>query len=492
MYRTSRTSYSYKVAIFVPLILAVIMIAIFALNDANTLSKNVNIEYARMTTKVENSIKVLGAMNYIFSTNFANGSPLQSGEDQYIRALDSEGFCSWFPARSKIQSAYRTDSLDVLRVDYAVKGYKESCDPNSQVYQDISSKLVIASSFAYLSTLESYIAGLYYISPKGYLVASPAANVKLFHKADIPVLIQRNYWRDAQDGSNDITLNGPHTDVISGKETLTVSTGLYNSDQFEGTVILDIMISKLSSAADPLSKNIRFSRDDGRVLPEDAWLPKSLLIEGITTKQIMYFHWSWMDEFTSFVSSRSLALIGLLLLYIFTVSGLIYAKLNYERHYFRELSQRDPMTSLLNRRGLELAYKSVFPQDFEGVAIFDIDDFKKINDTYGHDVGDEVICYVGQTLHRNTRAADIVSRFGGEEFVVYMQGNDERKMIDAVLRVQQEVSKGSTDIVSSGFSVSGGFVVKPVTEKSDLDDLLKQADEKLYIAKQSGKNRIIV
>ncbi|MBD1575495.1 diguanylate cyclase [Vibrio sp. S11_S32] len=490
MYHQSKITY--KTAILAPLALALVMVAILALNYAKSLDEEVNIEYGRMTSKLEHSIKVLGATNYIFSTYFTNGSPKSTRNIPYNRQTDSEGFCTWFPSQEKMQSAYRTDNKNVLKVNYAVKGLEGSCDPNSPVYQDIESKLTVASSFSFLSELKQYIAGLYYISPKGYMVASPAENVRLLHKNAVPILTHRNYWQNTQDGTNNITLTGPHNDVISGKPILTVSTGLYDNDQFEGVVILDILISKLSLASEPLSKNIRFSPDDERALPSDARMPRPVWIEGVKTNQVMYFQWSWLEEVQDFFNNNIQRLVGILLLYIFTTSIFIYLKLNYERHYFRELSLRDPMTSLLNRRGLELAYKGVIQQEFEGVAIFDIDDFKTINDTYGHDIGDEVICYVGQVLHRNTRASDVVLRFGGEEFVVYMQGSNETKIIDALTRVQKEITKGSHRVMKSGFSVSGGVIIRPTGEKHTFDSLLKEADDKLYVAKQSGKNRVII
>jgi diguanylate cyclase (GGDEF)-like protein len=160
----------------------------------------------------------------------------------------------------------------------------------------------------------------------------------------------------------------------------------------------------------------------------------------------------------------------------------------------KELSNKDYMTGLYNRRyffelGRKL-FKESEKQDYSIViAMVDIDFFKQINDTYGHDAGDEVIKKVSLILKQRFRESDIVSRFGGEEFCILAMNMDPnhsftlfeelRKMIE-----MSEICVGDKTIKTT---VSIGVCAMPL---SSLDEMIKQADLMLYKAKKSGRNRV--
>ncbi|WP_048614060.1 GGDEF domain-containing protein, partial [Vibrio coralliirubri] len=82
--------------------------------------------------------------------------------------------------------------------------------------------------------------------------------------------------------------------------------------------------------------------------------------------------------------------------YLFSVTIFFYVNSNIERGYFKELAAKDPMTGLLNRRGLEVFWQSVEHDQLFALTVLDIDDFKSINDTYGHDKGDDVIRFMSR------------------------------------------------------------------------------------------------
>jgi two-component system cell cycle response regulator len=166
-----------------------------------------------------------------------------------------------------------------------------------------------------------------------------------------------------------------------------------------------------------------------------------------------------------------------------------------------ELAITDPLTNLNNRRFLDHHLNLAMARHIRGAAedvvsvlMLDIDFFKRVNDTYGHDAGDEVIKEFARRLSLNVRAIDMPCRFGGEEFVVLMPGTDQPDALHIAERVRSQVADipfvladgRSLDVtVSVGVATSRGLGDSP-------EGLLKRADEGVYEAKQSGRNRVIV
>lgn len=122
------------------------------------------------------------------------------------------------------------------------------------------------------------------------------------------------------------------------------------------------------------------------------------------------------------------------------------------------------------------------------IAMIDIDDFKKTNDTYGHLFGDEVLVEVFAALKREIADNGIVTRFGGEEFMIIFNGDDVENAINKLNNVKNHMIKYRKDKELRQVTFSGGIQVCDST--MDLVALLDKADEKLYRAKHNGKNRV--
>jgi diguanylate cyclase (GGDEF)-like protein len=119
------------------------------------------------------------------------------------------------------------------------------------------------------------------------------------------------------------------------------------------------------------------------------------------------------------------------------------------------------------------------------LIMIDIDNFKKINDTHGHNVGDSVIVQISQTLIKNLRNIDIVCRWGGEEFVILLPTAD----IDNAALLAEKLRGHIENLeVESVGSITASFGISRVVEGDDLKTAVHRADEALYIAKQSGRN----
>ncbi|MBI3592595.1 MAG: GGDEF domain-containing response regulator [Nitrospirae bacterium] len=170
---------------------------------------------------------------------------------------------------------------------------------------------------------------------------------------------------------------------------------------------------------------------------------------------------------------------------------------NY-REQLRILSITDGLTGLHNRRYVtervaEEFYESKRYNRDMSVMILDIDDFKQVNDAYGHHAGDEVLKQFAAILEGERRKSDVVGRYGGEEFVIVMPhtGRQEAAVLAERLRKTLETYKFS--ILPHLYALTVSIGISSITEDlQDVDDLLKIADKALYAAKTQGKNRVVV
>lgn len=166
-----------------------------------------------------------------------------------------------------------------------------------------------------------------------------------------------------------------------------------------------------------------------------------------------------------------------------------------EAERFAADAERDPLTQLGNRRHLEHRMAELLPRlEREGrhvaLAQIDVDHFKKVNDDHGHAAGDAVLVALAQRLTRNSRAADVLIRHGGEEFVVVLPDTPTEIAIEVCERLRAQAESmlvALPDGRSLKITVSIGLSVSPPHE---LATLLRQADEALYAAKRAGRNRL--
>lgn len=169
-----------------------------------------------------------------------------------------------------------------------------------------------------------------------------------------------------------------------------------------------------------------------------------------------------------------------------------------ERHraaHFAAQAEQDPLTGLGNRRHLERRAADLFlPLDRAlaplVLAQIDVDHFKQVNDTHGHAAGDTVLVALGKLLRDNFRAADVVVRSGGEEFVVVLPDTPLPRAMEVCERLRARVETTPVDVGTGTplqITISIGIATAPAYE---LDTLMRRADAALYAAKQAGRNRL--
>lgn len=161
-----------------------------------------------------------------------------------------------------------------------------------------------------------------------------------------------------------------------------------------------------------------------------------------------------------------------------------------------ELAVKDPLTGAYNRRFLIKYLESGIVNAKEtgksiAIVMFDIDKFKRINDDYGHLTGDEVIKALASTLMKSCRDYDIVSRYGGEEFVLVMPGATEETAIVRAEAIRIAFSELKiAEAIDRPVTISGGVAeLKPIIKAPE--DFIAVADDNLYTAKETGRNKIV-
>ena len=166
-----------------------------------------------------------------------------------------------------------------------------------------------------------------------------------------------------------------------------------------------------------------------------------------------------------------------------------------ERERFRRDAEHDPLTGLLNRRSLERHVDRLTSSGERFALLFvDIDHFKRINDEFGHEAGDEVLRTVAARMRDGIRPGDFLGRYGGEEFLILVSGagresarlvaERQRKHIETMTAPDLRLSKVTVSIGAAAFD--------PRDQMEDTEQLLRRADLALYRAKHAGRNRVVM
>lgn len=165
-------------------------------------------------------------------------------------------------------------------------------------------------------------------------------------------------------------------------------------------------------------------------------------------------------------------------------------KLNYQ-------SQRDELTGVWNRRGffqaiIPLAHLAMRNKTAIGIMMIDLDNFKDLNDTLGHPQGDTILKYVAHTLVSSVRSADIVGRYGGDEFIVFLTQLDAKDLERVAEKIRSAIEEDQT--FPHKISVSIGLCHSFLHEYglSNIETMIGSADKFLYQAKKAGRNQVII
>lgn len=164
---------------------------------------------------------------------------------------------------------------------------------------------------------------------------------------------------------------------------------------------------------------------------------------------------------------------------------------------FEQQANHDHLTKLVNRRGAQTALEREYARiqrssNTFSIAIADIDRFKSINDTYGHEAGDEVLRKISRTFSARLRKQDILARWGGEEFMFIFPETSASEAANVLEALREALSFSPIAISDHDIHITSSFGVCEITSQIPLADGIRHADMSLYRAKESGRNKVVV
>ena len=158
-------------------------------------------------------------------------------------------------------------------------------------------------------------------------------------------------------------------------------------------------------------------------------------------------------------------------------------KLVRERNHLIEIAYKDSLTGLNNRRVLNNI------DNYSAIVICDIDDYKRVNDLYGHIAGDTIIQVISDIIKSNIRENDCACRYGGDEFLIVFKTGSEDYVRNKIETIRQMAE--SNTLLPNQYNITVSFGIA-INRGNDLEELIEQADEALYESKERGKNQTTV
>ena len=166
-----------------------------------------------------------------------------------------------------------------------------------------------------------------------------------------------------------------------------------------------------------------------------------------------------------------------------------------QQEKLERLSLEDSLTGLRNRRYIDTKLREEWDRAVRydrdlSIAFADLDNFKKVNDSYGHNIGDEVLRIIAVIFRGSIRAVDSVARYGGEEFLLIFPETDKDQAVTICEKVRSQTEKYPWSRVQKGLSVTVSLGMSGRKEADSVEHFIELADRRLYTAKEKGRNTV--
>ena len=272
---------------------------------------------------------------------------------------------------------------------------------------------------------------------------------------------------------------------LDGSGQLVISEKRENSpdylDKIQGLDELDLSMVNSNSQIYEYTKNNEVYLLNKKYIPElELYLIVEARMNDFTGKVETTFYWN--------------IAVTLLLTLIITLIVLLYVRRMHTR--LNNLANNDVLTGLPNRRTFneQLARSLLLTKRNEpssSIIFLDVDNFKEINDSKGHDIGDLVLKNLSGLLTASLRNSDFVARWGGEEFIIMLSGSDTSKASLTAEKLRVLIENSPALQILADFPITASFGVTSVEKGDNTDIIFKRADRALYKAKTDGKNRVV-
>ena len=408
------------------------------------------------------------------------------------------------PAYNQINQ--KDDTYNILcvldNIESSLTGIGKLEEIDLDTIHEIYSVLYLKPLFKTILNSKHDIKWVYYTSAKNFIYVAPSSEV--WGKEFLTSFYKKEFW------TNTIPLNNPKSELIltkiyddTGKGYLTtLSLPITNRDKFMGVISIDISVNILKEMIDEdiLIGSIYLVNKDDKIIASN----KKFGLNDVLNSTPNILELSIFDDMLRLVyiedkSKKIISIIRnsisqvLLLIFILSIIFMLCHLLILNKK-IKLLANRDSLTSLLNRRAMRNESKKLlnitnrYNQD-TSLLLLDIDFFKKVNDTYGHHIGDITIKEVANILSKNTRTSDLVSRYGGEEFLIMLSNTNSKKAYILAERIRNDISNLKIKNTDLKITISIGCTEYKRDEK--LDSFINRVDLLLYKAKDQGRNQTV-
>ncbi|MEZ9826982.1 diguanylate cyclase [Vibrio cyclitrophicus] len=468
-----------------------VVLSILLVDSAEESDKQYGVENQGVTRSLAELTQIINALEYNITALY----PLHGDTYVFSHGKKVEGETCYFISEEQ----------QAPRFDFMFSGPREMCDPKSVLSAEAGKRLFIAPTMAYFANTIDTISAIYFISKDKFIISSPSDFASTI-KGDTfdSVVNSRPYWVNTvrfglAQGQDQVVYTGQYDDYLTGKKVVTLTKGIYVDGEFKGVLGIDGYVANLVSNPKHGYK-VTSTRGANKYGFMDFTHSRPLYVDGINTQLYLSIEEDKSEHFLHVLEMERVQLSILLALYVVSALWLWRFYTKQEHNRLNNLAMHDPLTGLLNRRGFEARLLAQDEEPIIGVGVFDIDDFKVVNDVHGHKVGDEVICHVAKLMMNSVRQQDIVARFGGEEFVVAITGESSELLSSIFQRIQNDISLQSYRCPTGdkvNISVSGGATLYSLYKFDSVGHLwenqsIRSSDEQLYKAKAAGKNQVCI
>ena len=449
----------------------------------------------------------------VYSLEYAIEARYREAERFQVVAAELD-LVRYFPAHGVWGLSGLAEEGGVASLSGSLTGAEPLENPTEELQRELTAVLSVDSQFRSLIEHLPEVIWVYYTSANEFIYIAPDPPIKdVRFSTD---LYAKAYWSQAAPSSNpegDQIISDLYEDAYDKGWMISISSPVSIDGRFLGVVAVDLGVTLLRS-------NTGFGRalgDSILVDEHDRIVVRSELFSPDETYLIPYREGQWVSAgdrtlwFAEEVTPGELTLlhrlprtllywqavkrsvqVWLLLAAVWVVIGFIM-RLDGALSEVTNLMHRDALTGLLNRRGFKdalLPLQELARREGRSAALLllDIDHFKCINDTYGHDVGDQVLEGIAHCLHGHIREYDVLCRWGGEEILVYMAKGDHATYLAVAERLRWVIEAEPISQANIRVTISGGLTECQPDEPFERS--LERADRLLYQAKANGRNRI--
>lgn len=407
------------------------------------------------------------------------------------------------PSFNRIKEGKGTYNIlcEIDNIKSTINGIGKIEDLKVDTRHELHSVLYLKPLFKTILNSKHDIEWVYYTSAKNFLFLAPTN--ELWPKELLSSIYTKAFWTEAVPSNNPegkLVLTKLYDDVAGKGYMTSLSLPISNNGEFMGILSIDIGLNALNKmmVQDKLPGVVYLVNKDNQIIASN----KEFKINDILASKNRKSELSMFDDMIKLVYienqeekiisiiKNSLSQVLLLIFILSIIYMLCYLVILIRK--IENLANKDSLTSLLNRRAMrrqskqQLNMANRYNQNIS-ILLLDIDFFKNVNDTYGHHVGDLTIREISKILSKNTRETDLVSRYGGEEFLIMLSNTDIKNAYLLAERIRKEIY--SLKIKNTDLKVTISIGCTQYKKDEKLDDFINRADVLLYKAKDEGRNR---